>query len=62
MRRPLRAHHLSRKVLPSNEVETKTKSLAGKNPKEARQSADLSLTRESHLDEKVRSAETVDCE
>jgi hypothetical protein len=32
------------------------------NPKEARRSAELSLTPESHLDEKVRSAETIERE
>jgi hypothetical protein len=50
--------------LPSSEERTKLpeKRPRRQNPKEARRSAERSLTPESHLDEKVRSAETIERE
>ena len=58
----LRAH-LARKVSPSSEVETKKRrNLTGKTRRKRARSAELSLTPEGHLDEKERSAETIERE
>ena len=55
--------HPARKVLPpSSGKNEERKNLVGKTCRKARRSAERSQTPESHLDEKVRSAETIERE
>jgi hypothetical protein len=55
--------HPARKVLPpSSGKNEERKNLIGKTCRKARRSAERSQTPESHLDEKVRSAETIERE